>query len=108
MSLQEFVPTPNFEEYSELFKDFFNHDRRPDGVLLVKEDTVGGPTQLSVQNHRALGQMLKTVGADPENEILILTGTGGEFMMCRTRKGSRSSRRTWTTGRTSTPTRTGG
>ncbi|MGH3207101.1 MAG: enoyl-CoA hydratase/isomerase family protein, partial [Trebonia sp.] len=37
--------------------------------------------QLSVENHRALGQMLKTVGADPENEILILTGSGEEFMM---------------------------
>jgi hypothetical protein len=43
--------------------------------------TVGGPIELSVQNHRALGQMLKTVGADPENEILILTGSGEEFMM---------------------------
>jgi hypothetical protein len=28
-----------------------------------------------------LGQMLKTVGADPKNEIMILTGSGGEFMM---------------------------
>ena len=46
--------------------------RRDDGVLLVQAHTVGGPIQLSVQNHRALGQMLKVVGADPENEILIL------------------------------------
>ena len=55
--------------------------RRDDGVLLVEAHTVGGPVQLSVQNHRALGQMLKTVGADPENEVLILTGSGDEFMM---------------------------
>lgn len=81
MSLQEFVPTPKFDEYSEAFKDFFRMERRDDGVLLVQAHTLGGPVQLSVQNHRALGQMLKTVGADPENEVLILTGSGEEFMM---------------------------
>ena len=34
-----------------------------------------------MQNHRALGQFLKTVGADPENEVLILTGSGRDRMM---------------------------
>jgi len=81
MSLQEFLPTPKFADYREFFKDFFTMERRDDGVILVRAHTVGGPIQLSVQNHRALGQMLKTVGADPENEILILTGSGEEFMM---------------------------
>lgn len=37
--------------------------------------------QLSVENHRALGQLLKTIGADPENEVMIFTGTGEDFMM---------------------------
>src|SRR5215469_6410866 len=81
MSLQRFVPTPKLAEYSEQFKDFFKFTRRADGVLLVEAHTNGGPIQLSVENHRALGQMLKVVGADPENEILILTGSGDEFMM---------------------------
>jgi enoyl-CoA hydratase/carnithine racemase len=81
MSLQQFVPAPKLEEYSERFRDFFKFTRREDGVLLVEAHTNGGPIQLSVENHRALGQMLKTVGADPENEILILTGSGDEFMM---------------------------
>jgi enoyl-CoA hydratase/carnithine racemase len=81
MSIQEFVPTPEFDEYSEVFKDFFQMTRRADGVILVEAHTVGGPIQLSVQNHRALGQMLKVVGADPENELMILTGSGEEFMM---------------------------
>jgi enoyl-CoA hydratase/carnithine racemase len=81
MSLQEFAPMPRFEEYSERFKDFYKMTRREDGVLLVEAHTNGGPVQLSVENHRSLGQMLKTVGADPENEILILTGSGDEFMM---------------------------
>jgi hypothetical protein len=72
---------PTLEEYSERFRDFFHFTRREDGVLLGEAHTNGGPIQLSVQNHRALGQMLKAVGADPENEVLILTGSGDEFMM---------------------------
>lgn len=81
MSLQSFVPTPKLEDYAETFKDFFRLTRRDDGVLLAEAHTNGGPIQLSVENHRALGQMLKTIGADPENELLILTGSGDEFMM---------------------------
>ncbi len=81
MSQQQFLPTPEFDEYKEFFKDFYTMERRDDGVLLVQTHTNGGPVQLSVENHRSLGQMLKTVGADPENEIMILGGTGDEFMM---------------------------
>lgn len=81
MSLVPFVETPNFAEYSERFRDHFTMHRREDGVLLVRAHTLGGPIQLSVENHRALGQMLKTVGSDPLNEVLILSGTGDDFMM---------------------------
>jgi enoyl-CoA hydratase/carnithine racemase len=81
MSYQSFIPTPDFDEYSERFRDFYRMQRRADGVLLVEAHTQGGPVQLSVENHRSLGQMLKTVGADPKNEVLILTGSGDEFMM---------------------------
>ncbi len=80
MSLQEFVPAPKFDDYRQAFADFFRLERR-DGVLIAEAHTLGGPVQLSVQNHRALGQLLKTVGADPENELLILTGSGEDFMM---------------------------
>jgi hypothetical protein len=66
MSSENFVPPPKFEEYSERFKDFYKMERRPDGVILVQAHTEGGPTQLSVENHRSVGQMFKTVGADPE------------------------------------------
>ena len=76
MSLQQFVPTPKFEEYKVRFKDFYKLERRADGVILVQAHTNGGPIQLSVENHRSLGQLLKTIGADPENELLILPGWG--------------------------------
>lgn len=81
MSIQEFVSPPKFEEYREKFAEFCLMERRDDGVILVQLHTAGGPIQLSVQNHRALGQIFKTVGADPKNEMLILSGTGDEFMM---------------------------
>ena len=81
MSLQKFPPMPTFEETKERFKDFFKLSRRPDGVVLAEAHTLGGPIQLSVENHRALGLMLKAIGGDPDNEILILTGSGQEFMM---------------------------
>src|SRR5580693_8894541 len=81
MSLTEFVPTPKLVEYRERFKEHFKLERRADGVVLAQAHTLGGSIQLSVQNHKALGQLLKTIGADPENELLILTGTGEHFMM---------------------------
>ena len=81
MSSQEFVATPKFEEYRDVFKDFYKLERRDDGVLLVRAHTEDGSIRLNVQNHRSLGQLLKVIGADPENEVLILTGSGADFMM---------------------------
>lgn len=76
-----FIDTPEFEEYKQRFKEHYKLERRDDGVILVQAHTRGGPIQLSVENHRSLGQLLKTIGADPKNEIMILTGSGEEFMM---------------------------
>jgi enoyl-CoA hydratase/carnithine racemase len=87
MSLTKFIPTPKFEEYKERFKEHYKLERRSDGVILAQGHTLGGPMQLSVENHRALGQLLKTIGADPENEIMILTGTGNDFMMAADPEG---------------------
>lgn len=56
-------------------------ERRSDGLILVQGHTQGGSIQLSVESHQALGQMFKTVGADPENELFIFGGTGDDFMM---------------------------
>ena len=61
MSLVPFVPTPKFEDYQERFKDHFRLERRADGVLLAQAHTLGGSIQLSVENHRALGQLFKTI-----------------------------------------------
>src|SRR5665811_594601 len=81
MSSVDFVPTPKFEEYKERFKQHCKLERREDGVILVQAHTAGGPIQLSVESHRSVGQLFKTIGADPENEVMIFTGTGEDFMM---------------------------
>jgi enoyl-CoA hydratase/carnithine racemase len=81
MSLVDFVPTPRFEEYKERFKQHYKLERRQDGVILAQAHTKGGPIQLSVENHRSVGQLFKTIGADPENEVMIFTGSGEDFMM---------------------------
>jgi enoyl-CoA hydratase/carnithine racemase len=81
MSLVNFIADPKFDDYKETFKDNYILERRDDGVILVRAHTQGGPVQLSVENHRSVAQVFKTVGADTENEIMIFTGTGDNFMM---------------------------
>ncbi len=81
MSLVDFVATPKFEEYKERFKQHYKLERREDGVILAQAHTAGGPIQLSVENHRSVGQLFKTIGADPQNEVMIFTGSGKDFMM---------------------------
>lgn len=81
MSLQSFIPTPCFEDYQDLFRDIFRLSRREDGVVLAEAHTKGGPVQLSVENHRSVGQLFRTLASDPKNELLIFTGTGPTFMM---------------------------
>ena len=81
MSQQDFIVCPKFEEYKERFKDHYKLERRSDGVILAQAHTLGGSVQLSVQNHRSLGLLFKAVGADSENEVMIFTGSGEDFMM---------------------------
>ena len=75
MSLTSYVPTPKFEEYKELFKEHFVMERR-DGIIELRMHTLGGDTQWSFELHRALWQAFQTVGADPENEVMILSTMG--------------------------------
>lgn len=80
MSLTNFVPTPELESYREVFAEHFKIDRREDGVVTMQLHTKDGPYQLSVESHRAIGQALKVVGSDPNNELMIFTGTGESFL----------------------------
>lgn len=72
------VGTPRFEEYSRTFADFFAMTRR-DGIIEVRMHTRGGPFQHSWAAHNAWGLAWAAIGADPGNEVLILTGTGDRW-----------------------------
>ncbi len=71
MSLTKFVKWPKYEEYKEMFKEHFIMEKRDDGVLLVRMHTNGGPQLWSMELHRAIGQMWRTVGSDSEIELVI-------------------------------------
>jgi len=81
MSLTSFVKWPKYEEYKEMFKEHFIMEKRDDGVLLVRMHTKGGPQLWSMELHRAIGQMWRTVGSDSEIELVIFTGTGKDWII---------------------------
>ena len=79
--LSNWLPTPKFEDYKEFFKEHFEMARREDGVLFVCMHTKGGEVQWSLELHRALWQLFRTIGSDPENEVLIFTAKGDNWMV---------------------------
>ena len=76
---QNFVPRPKFEEYKEQFKDYFIMERK-NGIILVRMHTNNGPVIFNHQMHNAIGQIWHVIGNDPENEVMILTSTGDEWL----------------------------
>lgn len=78
--LTNWIPTPKFEDYKEIFKEHFEMERREDGVLKVTMHTCGGEVQWNAQLHRAIWQLFRTIGSDPENEVLIFTAKGDNWM----------------------------
>ncbi|KHL97246.1 crotonase [Paenibacillus sp. IHB B 3415] len=72
---REMTGPTRFEEYSEKYKDLFFMTRRG-GILEVRMHTGGGPLQFDWTVQTAYGNVWSDVGRDPENEVMILTGTG--------------------------------
>lgn len=52
---------------------------RRDGILQLTLHTDGGPLQWGEVPHRELPQVFRDVGSDPENRVVIMTGTGDAF-----------------------------
>lgn len=74
-----YVPRPRFEDYAEKYADYFAMTRR-DSVIELRMHTDDGPARYSLGMHNAWGQAWAEVGNDPENEVLILTGTGEHWL----------------------------
>lgn len=79
--LTNYVPHMPFEEYKELFKEHFILERDDRGVVVARAHTNGGEAIWSLEMHRAYGQMFHAVGADRDNQLLILTGSEDAWMV---------------------------
>ncbi|MFQ6330403.1 enoyl-CoA hydratase/isomerase family protein [Nocardia sp. CWNU-33] len=80
-SVGGFVPRPRLEEYSVKYADYARF-RRQDGILEVALHTSGASVTADgawFATHNAWAQLWLEVGNDPDNEVLILTGTGEEW-----------------------------
>ena len=69
---------PDLSEYSTRYRHVAMD--RTDGVLEVRLHTDGGPLIWGDGPHTELGYCFADVAADPENRVVVLTGTGDEFI----------------------------
>jgi enoyl-CoA hydratase/carnithine racemase len=74
-----FLPDETFESYSERLSPFFKM-KREDGIIEVRVHTNGEEALFCLEMHRAFAQMFRAVGADRQNEVMILTGTGDHWV----------------------------
>ncbi len=66
-----------FAEYANKYQTI--KMKREDGILELQIQTNGGPLRWSSLPHGELERAFLEIGHDPENEVVILTGTGDEF-----------------------------
>ena len=79
-SLAPYVKLPGLDEYKEWFKNFADL-KREDGILQVTWKTNDGPMHHSGMSHRAMSQLTRTISMDLENEIIIITHIGDNWMI---------------------------
>ncbi|GAA0845566.1 enoyl-CoA hydratase/isomerase family protein [Streptosporangium amethystogenes subsp. fukuiense] len=68
----------SFEEYRDRFADVAME--RHDGILQVSLHTDGGSLKWSERAHRELPEAFRQIATDPDNRVVILTGTGPDFL----------------------------
>ena len=77
-----FVSRPRFEDYRDKYATYFNMERR-NGILQVHMHTDGGPVIYGLPIHNAWSQLWIDIGNDPDNEVLIFSGTGAPALTRR-------------------------
>jgi enoyl-CoA hydratase/carnithine racemase len=65
------------EEYANKYQDILMERRN--GILQVTFQTKGGPLQWNESAHREFGYAFTDIGSDPDNKVVIMTGTGDAF-----------------------------
>ena len=79
MAITDYVTNPNFDDYQQQYAEHFRMERR-NGIILLEMHTLGGDVQWSWELHRAIGQVFRTVGSDPQDEVMILTSVGDKWI----------------------------
>jgi len=74
-----FVSRPRFEDYREKYATHFKLERQ-NGILQVQMHTAGGPVMYGLPIHNAWSQLWLDIGNDPDNEVLIFSGTGDKWI----------------------------
>jgi enoyl-CoA hydratase/carnithine racemase len=74
-----FVAAAALDEYAARHNEHLMM-RREGGILEVRLQTSGGPAVYSRGMLNGWGQALSDIGRDPENEVLILSGTGSHWI----------------------------
>jgi enoyl-CoA hydratase/carnithine racemase len=67
-------------EYFSRYSNFFALDRTASGVLTLRFHTDGGPAKFTGPMHSALPRLLDDIATDRDNRVLVVTGTGDQFM----------------------------
>jgi enoyl-CoA hydratase/carnithine racemase len=68
-----------FADYQSKYR-FYRLERSADGVLTITFHTDGGPIVWGLETVEELGYLWGDVGADPDNKVIIATGTGATFI----------------------------
>ena len=71
-------PARRFAQYQERFENIAL-SRDSNGVLLMRFHTAGGPFVWSALAHEELGFCFSDVGADRDNKVVVMTGTGASW-----------------------------
>src|SRR3990172_8540863 len=70
-------PMTRFGDYATKYQTI--RMERRDGILQMTFHTSGGPLQWGLLPHGEFPQAFRDVGSDPENKVVIITGTGDTY-----------------------------
>ena len=68
-----------FDEYKDYFAQAITLTRTEDGIITAQMHTGDGPALWTSAHHDGWAQLSRLIGQDPENEVLIITGTGEKW-----------------------------
>jgi enoyl-CoA hydratase/carnithine racemase len=80
------VRARTFEEYHDQYPHI-KMERTEDGILLMQFHNEGGEFEWGFHAHHEVAFSWRDVGADVENKIIVITGTGDAFLRRETFKG---------------------